>query len=145
MMTSLKVVMLGSLLGLQVLDDHLHTIIGSTLFFHIVFVLSLWWSKGNPHYDKLKPIKQLSWGMHVVSAIHAPVAVFASIPILLDPVLMKDPMNGYTYYAGQVCAFSCGYFLWDTILSIYTWTDSGIGFIFHGVACFLVFFCSFVV
>ncbi|KAJ3329128.1 Peroxisomal membrane protein PMP27 [Blyttiomyces sp. JEL0837] len=62
-----------------------------------------------------------------------------SLPILLDPELGKDRVFGYTYYAGTVYAIACGYFVWDTVISIIRSFEHGPGMVIHGVSCLTVY------
>lgn len=125
------------------LADHYRTIIASFAAFNLIFIASLYISSINKFYSCLPPKKKVQWGMKCVSFIHALLIVTLSIPIFYIQELWDDPLFGYNYYAGEVFAIAAGYFLWDTILSIYNYKESGLAMVIHGIACFLVYFLVF--
>ncbi|KAF9192545.1 hypothetical protein BGZ51_005341 [Haplosporangium sp. Z 767] len=94
-------------------------------------------------YPKLHGAKKLNWDVHVVSSAHSIIIVILSTPLLWNETLMQNKIFGYDFYAGQVYAIACGYFLWDTIHSIRHMKEFGLGFVFHGFCSFSVFIFSF--
>ncbi|KAL2913661.1 hypothetical protein HK105_206821 [Polyrhizophydium stewartii] len=130
-------------LGLGKLDTHFWQLLASAAFIHFVFLAGGWLSRSNPHYARLTPLKKAAWCIHIVSVVFSVIICTASAPIFFMPELEADRLFGYSYYAGSVYAFACGYFLWDTVISIYYIKESGLGFVLHGVTCFFVFLLSF--
>ncbi|CAG8517460.1 8593_t:CDS:2 [Paraglomus occultum] len=90
-------------------------------------------------YKQLSDRKRLSWDIHVVSLVHSVAITALSIPLLFDETLQKDKVFGYDEYAGNVYAIACGYFLWDSLVSLYYVRDFGVGFVVHGSVCFGVY------
>ena len=94
-------------------------------------------------YRTMTSFQQFDWNVHIISFIHAIVISLLAIPILQDPVLESNRIFGYSHYAGTVYAITCGYFLWDTVICLYKVKENGIGFVMHGILCFLVYILSF--
>jgi len=90
-------------------------------------------------YKQLSDRKRLSWDIHVVSLVHSVAITALSVPLLLDETLQKDKVFGYDEYAGNVYAIACGYFLWDSLVSLYYVKQFGVGFLVHGASCFGVY------
>ncbi|KAI8928230.1 TLC domain-containing protein [Entophlyctis helioformis] len=131
------------MLGVKHLETHFWQMVLAAVACQTLMVVGGMLSQASPFYTKLSPIKRASWRIHIVSS-----AVTATIPLLAAPLfftkeLADDKLFGYTYYAGVVYAIACGYFLWDTLVSLYYIQESGIGFVVHGLACFTVFTFSF--
>ncbi|KAG0358180.1 DUF887-domain-containing protein [Gamsiella multidivaricata] len=132
-------------LGVATLSNHWTTLLASALVCNIIVQLSGLISPmlfpGT--YPKLQGAKKLNWDVHVVSSVHAITIVLLSAPLLWNETLIKNKVFGYDFYAGQVYAVACGYFLWDTLHSIRYMKEFGIGFVFHGICSFGVFIFSF--
>ncbi|KAJ3277206.1 hypothetical protein HDV01_000258 [Terramyces sp. JEL0728] len=79
-----------------------------------------------------------------VSMIFSVIIVTLAYPLFYDEAITSDKLFGYSDYSRSVYAITCGYFLWDTLISIYYIGETGIPFVFHGSACFCVFFLSYV-
>ncbi|CAG8513807.1 5221_t:CDS:2 [Paraglomus brasilianum] len=90
-------------------------------------------------YKQLSDLKRLSWDIHVVSLVHSVAITALSAPLLFDETLLKDKVFGYDEYAGNVYAIACGYFLWDSLVSLYYVKAFGVGFVVHGASCFGVY------
>lgn len=131
---------LGYLTQLSQVGD---LILLSTIAFHSIYLLSNYYFRLNQHYAKLKHSKQASWSIHFVSLLFSTAIVLASIPMAYDPVLLADKLFGSSFYALVVLSITSGYFLWDTLISIYHFKETGGPFVFHGVCCFTVFTLSF--
>ncbi|KAJ3107989.1 hypothetical protein HDU97_002569 [Phlyctochytrium planicorne] len=127
--------------GLSKLEDHWPVLITSACVWHLVWMAG--WRASDAFLPKFKTFnwKQKSdWAMRSVSFSHATIISALAIPLLLDTDLQKDPVFGYKHSAGNVYAITCGYFVWDTVYSLW---EGNLGFIIHGVACFIVFILSF--
>jgi hypothetical protein len=129
---------------LSYLPQHGDQLAAATIFFHLVYLLGHVFSKNNPYYEKLDRSKQASWCIHIVSQVFSSTALIASIPTFSEQELLADKLFGTTYYTRSLVAYACGYFLWDTVISIYYIDVTGPPFVFHGFACFSVFFLSYV-
>lgn len=130
-------------LGMSQLEVFLPVILGSTVGWQVLFTLIAYASKSSKTYNSLTKSQKYQWSIHAVSQIHSVLVVALSIPLLSDPVLATDYVRAFTPYSSQVHAMTCGYFLWDILTSLADVT-AGLGFLFHAVACFCVFFWSFV-
>ncbi|KAG0280389.1 hypothetical protein BGZ95_010302 [Linnemannia exigua] len=132
-------------LGVATLEHHWTTLLSSAFVCGIIVQLSqvLCPILFPATYPKLQGSKKLNWDVHVVSTVHAIVIVTLAAPLLWNENLTQNKIFGYEYYAGQVYAVCCGYFLWDTIHSIRHVKDFGIGFVLHGICSFSVFIFSF--
>ncbi|KAJ1967610.1 hypothetical protein H4R35_006662 [Dimargaris xerosporica] len=94
-------------------------------------------------FRKLRPFQQVNWHIHVVSLAHCLLALYLSIPLINHPSLIYDMIEGYWYYYANIAAISCGYFLWDSIVSLRYIRETGIGFAIHGLSALGVFLLSF--
>jgi len=84
------------------------------------------------------------WSIHVVSQVHVLIIVpYALWCILHDsPERLSNPAFGWDEKAGYLHAIACGYFLWDALDAIINFVDAG--FVAHGIACFAIFFLTYV-
>ncbi|KAF9120448.1 hypothetical protein BGW39_011373 [Mortierella sp. 14UC] len=132
-------------LGVATLEHHWTTLLSSAFVCGVIIQLSqlICPILFPATYPKLQGSKKLNWDVHVVSTVHALVIVTLAAPLLWNENLTQNKIFGYEYYAGQVYAVCCGYFLWDTIHSIRHIKDFGIGFVLHGICSFSVFIFSY--
>ncbi|KAJ3060751.1 hypothetical protein HDU98_003330 [Podochytrium sp. JEL0797] len=107
------------LLGVPVLKDHWKVALASAITWHCVFT---------------------SGRIRCSSFLNAILVCILAVPNLMDPRLYNDKLWGYTKEAGDMNAIVLGYFLWDVYVSLIM---GDVGFIVHGVACFIVFFLCF--
>ncbi|RKP10316.1 TLC domain-containing protein [Thamnocephalis sphaerospora] len=130
--------------GLLALKHHWHLLLASFAFWHVVMFAS---SKLSPlvaprTYPQLAKIRKINWDIHVASMVHCLTVLYLAWQVLGLPVLKADKVFGYDPYAGNVYAFTCGYFLWDGLTSLRYVRHFGVSFLIHGVVCFSVFiFC----
>lgn len=61
-----------------------------------------------------------------------------------DPQLLSDRVFGYSPFGADVSAMACGYFLWDSYVSLKYMRLFGVGFALHGLASLAVFLFGFV-
>ena len=61
-----------------------------------------------------------------------------------DPKLLADTVHGYSAFGADVAALACGYFVWDSYVSIRYVKLFGVGFALHGLASLAVFIFGFV-
>ncbi|KLO10563.1 DUF887-domain-containing protein [Schizopora paradoxa] len=131
-------------LGFKKLADHFDVVVLSALFFWSVQCL---WSPFVSRaffksYTRLPTSKaRNNWNVHVVSLLHSIVIIPLAIRCLDSNALDEDRAFGWDDHVGSVLAISLGYFAWDTIESIYHF--SGVGFVAHGFACFVIYSLSF--
>ncbi|KAI8904708.1 TLC domain-containing protein [Gorgonomyces haynaldii] len=125
------------------LNDHIVVLIASAIGYQILYLVAHVASELYEPYRRMPHTKQVSWAMHWCSMLNALLMTTLSIPILFDTQLQAQPLFGYSYYAGNVYALACGYFLWDTVYSIRNLSESGVGMVLHGIACFTVYLYSF--
>nr|CAG8472003.1 4497_t:CDS:2 [Entrophospora candida] len=120
-------------ISLPKLVNHWHVLLLSTLACSITLAISRILSSFffPKIYNSLQGVKRVNWDIHFVSMVHCCLVVYLSVPLLFDKELEKDKVFGYNIYAGNVYAFSCGYFLWDALISLYYVKDFGIGFVLH--------------
>lgn len=133
-------------LGVPKLTDHFHVLIATFIACVLIQIFSrtlspLIFPKTYPH---LKGSVRANWDIHVVSMVHCLTIVTLAYPILSDPLLLKNKIFGYSPYAANVYSVACGYFAWDALTSLYNVRAFGIGFVLHGISCFMVFIFSLV-
>ncbi|KAJ3364302.1 hypothetical protein GGF32_002273 [Allomyces javanicus] len=136
---------LVDVVGLQTLPAHWHILLGSAVACQVLLLLSRYLSPlvAPVSYRGLSSKRKLDWDVHVVSSVHALTIVSLAWPQLFDPVLVANPVFGYTHQAGTTYAICCGYFLWDALFSLVHVQTFGIGFLVHGIACLAVYLLSF--
>lgn len=61
-----------------------------------------------------------------------------------DPLLKDNHVFGYSPFAADVGALACGYFVWDSYVSLKYMHLFGVGFALHGIASLAVFIFGFV-
>jgi len=76
--------------------------------------------------------------------IQSLIIIGLAILALNDSKLKDDRVFGYSEFGGDVSALGCGYFLWDTYVSLKYAQMFGLGFAFHGIASLSVFLFGFV-
>ncbi|KAI8819611.1 DUF887-domain-containing protein [Fimicolochytrium jonesii] len=153
--------LLAQLFHLPKLAIHGHIILLSAFVCHTIYRLSNTLSLRLPgparaHYARLTPAKKADWCIHVVSLLHSVIICWlAGRQVLapwIDPSgpealvrarLAGDKIGAYDAEAGFVHAIACGYFLWDSIVSVYYVKQFGVGFAVHGIACLCIFAMSF--
>jgi hypothetical protein len=77
--------------------------------------------------------------------VQALIICYLAYLALGDPVLKADRVFGYSTFGGDVAALACGYFVWDTYVSLKYAGLFGVGFALHGIASLYVFLFGFVV
>ncbi|KAG6865932.1 hypothetical protein C0991_010433 [Blastosporella zonata] len=137
-------------LGLTKLPPYVPTFLWAFAGFTLVhLVLAPWASRRwfPQAYEGKNKRARNQWAIHIVSQIHALIIV----PLSLWVVLTESSSRGADHHArafgwddrvGYVHAIACGYFLWDALDAVWNFTD--LGFVLHGVACFLIYAMSFV-
>ncbi|BFZ63253.1 hypothetical protein YB2330_004374 [Saitoella coloradoensis] len=133
-------------INLPALAGHFHVLLGSALFYHAIFLLSPFISKifAGRSYGKLKTRGKINWDIHVVSQVQCIIiCIFAAITLICDDDLKKDKLLAYSPFGADVYAMACGYFLWDSYVSIRYINLFGPGFAVHGLASLFVFLFSF--
>ncbi|OCB84134.1 DUF887-domain-containing protein [Sanghuangporus baumii] len=156
-------------LGITKLPEYAHVIAASSLsFFFIHLVLAPLLSKAlfPRSYGQLKSHRSRNnWNIHIVSLIHALTVIPLAFKSLYLPALDADRAFGWDPQYGTLAGIACGYFIWDTLESL--WHFSDISFVIHGghhqfisnstlvglefkrlllhlgVACFFIYFLSF--
>ncbi|RKP23518.1 TLC domain-containing protein [Syncephalis pseudoplumigaleata] len=130
--------------GLPKLTDHWHVLAASFVFWHLVAYASTRLSPilAPKSYAQLPRIKRINWDIHVVSMVHCLSVLYMAFQVYGIPALQADKLFGYDSYAGNVYAYTCGYFLWDGLTSLRYVRHFGVSFLLHGIVCFTVFiFC----
>jgi len=79
-----------------------------------------------------------------VSMIQSLLICWLAFLALGDPVLKRDRVFGYSEFGADVSALACGYFVWDTYVSVKYVKYFGIGFALHGIVSLFVFLFGFV-
>mmetsp|Transcript_25386 Transcript_25386/g.63681 ORF Transcript_25386/g.63681 Transcript_25386/m.63681 type:complete len:276 (-) Transcript_25386:37-864(-) len=93
-----------------------------------------------PHTKKLSPQDVVNLHSKLVAFLHALIVCPGSSYILLaDRELWDDRIFGYSSACRLLCGVSAGYFIWDSVFSVIHVKDSGAAFVFHGVACMIVY------
>jgi len=76
--------------------------------------------------------------------VQSPLICLCAFLALGDPQLHSDRVFGYSAFGADVCAMACGYFLWDSYVSLKYVKLFGVGFALHGLASLAVFSFGFV-
>jgi len=79
-----------------------------------------------------------------VSQVQSILISYLAFLAMGDPALKNDKVFGYSRFGADVAALACGYFLWDTYVSVKYVKWFGIGFALHGIASLAVFSFGFV-
>ena len=79
-----------------------------------------------------------------MSMIQSLLICWLALLALGDPALYNDRVFGYSSFGADVAALACGYFLWDTYVSVKYAKFFGMGFALHGLASLFVFLFGFV-
>ena len=132
------------LFGFKVLPFHLHIILGGAVFYQAIFLISPVLSRPFKAYTSLNMRSKINWDLHVVSMVQSVLICWLAYLALGDPELLADRVFGYSRYGGNVSALACGYFLWDSYVSIKYVKFFGMGFALHGVTSLAVFLFGFV-
>ena len=132
------------LLGLHALPSHLHVVIGAAIFYQTLFLLSPLVNSRLQSYTALNMRAKLNWDIHVVSMIQCLLICYLAYHALGDPQLLQDRVLGYSPFGADVSALACGYFVWDTYVSVRYVKLFGLGFALHGIASLAVFLFGFV-
>lgn len=130
--------------GFNALPLHLHVILGAAVFYQVIFLLSPIISSPFKSYNTLKLRSKINWDIHVVSMVQSILICWLAFLALGDPQLQADRAFGYSAFGADVSALACGYFIWDTYVSIKYANLFGIGFALHGIASLFVFLFGFV-
>ncbi|KAJ9091870.1 hypothetical protein QFC21_007068 [Naganishia friedmannii] len=124
------------------LPSHLPTLLKSTLLFFFIQLAS--YTLSPILFPKTLKVwsrkEKLEWSSRVVALAHSLLILPMAFSTYNDPQLRQDPIFGYNPRVGEVLAFTCGYFIWDTVDSTF---NSSAGFVVHAVACLAVFGFSF--
>ncbi|KAI9599104.1 TLC domain-containing protein [Syncephalis fuscata] len=125
-------------IGLPKLSNHWHILAASFIGWHFVAYAS---TKISPllapkTYPQLSRIRRINWDIHVVSMVHCVSVLYMAFQIYGLPTLQADKLFGYDTYAGNVYAYTCGYFLWDGLTSLRYVRHFGVSFMLHGIVCF---------
>ena len=135
---------LANITNLHALPAHIHIILGFAAFYQVIFYASSIISHRTTHYYRRLPKRsRINWDIHVVSQVQSILICSLAWYVYGDPVLANDRVHGYSARSADVFAMACGYFLWDTYVSIRYIDDFGFGFAMHGLASLIVFSFAF--
>ena len=116
---------------LKQLESNFDLIISSAIFLHLVYLLSgIISNKYSSHYRNLLKSKQASWRIHTVSMTFSLLVIPLSIPIYNIKSVQEDKLFGTSEYSVGVFAFAIGYFVWDLVISIIHFGETGIPYSF---------------
>jgi hypothetical protein len=132
------------LLGFKSLAPHLHVIIGAALFYQCIFLISPLLCSPFQSYTTLRTRSKINWDIHLVSMVQCILICWLAYLALGDPKLKEDRVFGYSPFGADVSALACGYFVWDTYVSVRYVRLFGVGFALHGIASLAVFLFGFV-
>lgn len=130
--------------GFQSLGAHVHVILGAAIFYEAIFLLSPIISSPFQSYTSLRARSKLNWDIHLVSMVQSVLICWLAYLALGDPALKADRVHGYSPFGADVSALACGYFVWDTYVSVKYASLFGVGFALHGIASLFVFLFGFV-
>lgn len=132
------------LLGFKALPSHLHVILGAAVFYQTLFILFPFLSSHIKSYTTLSTRSKINWDIHAVSMVQSILICYLAYLALGDPQLKQDRVHGYSAFGADVSALACGYFIWDTYVSVRYVKLFGPGFALHGIASLAVFSFGFV-
>jgi hypothetical protein len=118
--------------------------LGAAIFYQSIFLVSPYISKYSKYYNVLSTRSKINWDIHIVSMIQSLLICWLAFLALGDPALNSDRVFGYSEFGADVSALACGYFVWDTYVSVKYVKYFGIGFALHGIASLFVFLFGFV-
>jgi len=130
-------------LGFKALPPHLHVILAGALFYQLIFLLSPLLCAPIKSYTTLRRRSKINWDIHVVSMVQSLIIVWLAYLALGDPLLKENRAFGYSPFGADVAALACGYFVWDSYVSLKYVRMFGWGFALHGLASFYVFLFGF--
>jgi len=91
--------------------------------------------------NRLSRRTRYQWKVKCVSQANAILMVCMSWGCIDLVELERDKAFGWDPKIGRLCAMACGYFFWDICETLYS--NEGIPFLIHGVACFCIFVLGF--
>ncbi|KAI9365443.1 TLC domain-containing protein [Zopfochytrium polystomum] len=128
---------------LTLLETYWPVLIGSAIACEVIATVSARMAKtSSAAYRGLSRANKFDWRMKIVSLVHSLLVSAMSFPILVDPAFQQEPILKYTHYSACLLSITCGYFIWDTIVSAMQISVNGPGMVVHGLSCFLVFLFS---
>ncbi|EMR10677.1 hypothetical protein PNEG_01375 [Pneumocystis murina B123] len=131
-------------LNLYTLSKHFHVVLGASLFYQFLFIISPFISKKlSRSYLTLNKSTRIKWDVHFVSMIQSILISCLILGCYQDDELKQDRLFGYNAYKGDIYSLACGYFLWDTITSFRYISLFGIAICLHGTAALSVFLFSY--
>lgn len=131
-------------LGFKALAQHLHIVLGAAIFYQLIFILSPLLCSPFKSYTTLRTRSKINWDIHLVSMVQSILICWLAYLALGDPKLKADRVFGYSPFGADVSALACGYFVWDTYVSVRYVRLFGVGFALHGIASLAVFLFGFV-
>lgn len=112
--------------------------------YQFIFLVSPFVSSMFKSYNALGTRSKINWDIHVVSMIQCILISFLAFLALGNPEIKDDRVFGYSAFGADVSALACGYFVWDTYVSVKYVRLFGAGFALHGIASLAVFLFGFV-
>lgn len=143
---------LANKFNLETLPLHIHEILLSTLFYHVICayispsVSPLLFPRT---YPKLSKRTRLNWDVHVVSLVQSLLINTVALWVMWTDkergaMGWEERVWGYTGGGGMIQGFAAGYFLWDLGICIRNVGVFGWGLLAHAVAALVVFSLGFV-
>ncbi|KTW27258.1 uncharacterized protein T551_03252 [Pneumocystis jirovecii RU7] len=133
-------------LNMYELSKHFHVVLGASLFYQFLFIVSPFISKRLfTSYLTLNYPTRIKWDVHFVSIIQSILISCLVLRCYQDDKLKQDRLFGYSAYRAvkDIYSLACGYFLWDTITSFRYISLFGVAFYLHGMAALSVFLFSY--
>ncbi|GAA96497.1 uncharacterized protein L969DRAFT_17948 [Mixia osmundae IAM 14324] len=141
---------LSEALGLTTLPDYLHIIVFAfATCWAIQYASSVISPRVCPvSYNRLTRTGKTDWDIHLVALLHACYATPVSLWLLAGnfpgaEAIRKDKVFGTSVETSYVMAVAVGFMAWDSLVSLWLIRKYGIGFLAHGVGCFIVFLFTF--
>ncbi|CCH46101.1 putative membrane protein [Wickerhamomyces ciferrii] len=122
-------------------EAHYHEIIGSAVFYQLLFTISPIISRSlfGENYNVLSKKGKKNFDIHIVSMVQCLISIGVIFPLYGNETLNKDPIFSYLPYAGFVSAITIGYFIWDLFICLRYFKMFGVGFLLHAFASLFVF------
>lgn len=143
---------LASLLGLSTLPPHIHEVVLSFLFYHVLDTyLAPLCSRRlfGRTYTSLATRTKINWDIRVVSLVQATLISMLTLYVIWkdherSEMNQRERMVGYTGAAGMVQALVAGYFVWDLMISVKYFQLFGVESLLHAISALFITFLGFV-
>ena len=138
--------------GLKALPLHVHEILLSFGFYHIIFehIAPRLSTLVIPRrYKRFNRKEKLNWNLQCVSLVQSILICGVALCVIFNDDARNETTPemrvwGYSGAAGAVQSFATGYFLWDLIVTMRNLESLGLPVLIHAFSCLVVYMLGFV-